>query len=559
MSRSERVAESPPRRDESVTSSIFLWSVAVGVITGLTVSLVSNPGVLAHPELLFWIAGLSVVQLLPVPVSGKLQLSFGFPILLGVAILYAPLAAAFVAFIGSFDPLEVRRKLAPRKSLFNRSQIALSTLAGSAAFHSLGSINSNLGRLLASALCAVAANYSVNVFFVTIAMRVVHGFSLSEALRQLRLGGPAKFLLNYVGLASVGIIIARLYSVPDVRFLGVAALILPLVFGRQMFFRTMALEAAHKELKDRQRVLKALSNRMAEERQDERMRIAAYLHDDLAQMLFRLNLQAQMAKKRLTQGDTTAVGKDLDGILQTKQETSDAIRALIRDLHRSPIGRRGLAEAIQSFADDMSRGATTQITVDVVEVSLPPPIQLLIYQIAREAAMNALKHADAREIRISLAETGEGVALTITDDGKGFDTSAPPPEGHFGSVMMKERALVAGGSYAIQSEVGKGTSITASFPRVWVEEGSELETASVGQTLDAGKRPASGPPIGTAVGPPPRSARAGDANGQGATARALDPLAADEQAPLSPSKAALDSNPATEEQPATPDPRVVPA
>jgi signal transduction histidine kinase len=552
------VAESPPRRDESVTSSIFLWGVALGVIAGLTVSLVRNPKGLADSALLFWIAVLSVVQLLPVPVSSKLQLSFGFPILLGVAILYPPLVAAFVAFIGSFDPLEVRRKLALRKSLFNRSQIALSTLAGSAAFHSLGSVHSGLSRLVASALCAVAANYSVNVFFVTLAMRLVHGFPLREALRQLRLGGPSKFLLNYVGLASVGIIIARLYSLPGVSALGVAAFILPLVFGRQMFFRTMALEAAHKELKDRQRVLKALSNRMAEERQDERMRIAAYLHDDLAQMLFRLNLQAQMAKKRLTQGDTTAVGKDLDGILQTKQETSDAIRALIRDLHRSPIGRRGLAEAIQSFADDMSRGATTQITVDVVEVSLPPPIQLLIYQIAREAAMNALKHAEAHEIRISLGETGDGVALTITDDGKGFDTSAPPPEGHFGSVMMKERALVAGGSYSIQSEVGEGTSITASFPRVWVEEGSELESGQDGQDPDAGERATSRPPIGTAVGPPPRSARAGDANGQGATAVALDPRPTDGEAPLSPSKVALDPVPASDE-PATPDPRVVPA
>ena len=126
----------------------------------------------------------------------------------------------------------------------------------------------------------------------------------------------------------------------------------------------------------------------------------------------------------------------------------------------------------------MSRGGTTQITTDVVEVSLPPPIQLLIYQIAREAAMNALKHAEAREIRISLAETHDGVDLSIADDGKGFDTSAPPPEGHFGSVMMKERALVAGGTYSIQSEVGKGTTITAGFPRVWVEEGSELESTA---------------------------------------------------------------------------------
>ena len=173
--------------------------------------------------------------------------------------------------------------------------------------------------------------------------------------------------------------------------------------------------------------------------------------------------------------------------------------------------------------------------------------------------MNALKHAEAHEIRISLAETGDGVALKITDNGRGFDTSAPPAEGHFGSVMMKERALVAGGSYSIQSEVGKGTSITASFPRVWVEEGSELDSVPDGQSTDTGGRPTSRPPIGTAVGPPPRGARSGDANGQGATAAALEPRPTDGQAPLSPSKAALDPAPASDDQPATPDPRVVPA
>src|SRR2546427_5266969 len=122
----------------------------------------------------------------------------------------------------------------------------------------------------------------------------------------------------------------------------------------------------------------------------------------------------------------------------------------------------------------MSKGPTRLVTY-VVEVSLPPPIQLLIYQISREATMNALKHAQADEISISLSEIEDGVALTIRDDGKGFDTDQAQPEGHFGSVMMRERALVAGGTYSLSSEVGKGTTITATFPRVWVEEGSKLE------------------------------------------------------------------------------------
>ena len=302
--------------------------------------------------------------------------------------------------------------------------------------------------------------------------------------------------------------IAQLHN--DVGPWAVAVFVLPLVFARQMFFRTMALEEASKELKDREHVLRALSNRMAEERQDERMQIAAYLHDDLAQMLFRLNLQVEMAKKRLASGELDSVLKNLDGIITTKNQTSNAIRALIRDLHRSPIGRKGLAEAMQSLAADISKGSRTSITTDVVEVSLPPPIQLLIYQIGREAAMNALKHAEADNIWISLHERDGGVELQIRDDGKGFDTKAPPREGHFGSVMMRERAQVAGGTFALQSEIGKGTMITASFPRVWVEEATLLESSAQPTNGDGngdGASPGTEPPDEGETKRPPRILR----------------------------------------------------
>jgi signal transduction histidine kinase len=464
-------------------------------LASLAVAIARDPGPLAEAHLIFWILVLVGVELLPVQVSGTLQLSLGFPILLGVSILYPPVACATIAFLGSVDPLEVRREIALKKSLFNRSQIAMATAAGSAAFHALGSVDSPLFWLVPIALCAVAAHYVVNIAFVSMAMRLIHGIPIVQGLRRLKLGGFSEFLFNYIGLGSVGIIIARLYTIENVGILAVAAFILPLIFARQMFFRNLALERAHKELKDRGEVLRALSNRMAEERQDERMRIAAYLHDDLAQMLFRLNLQAEMAKKRLTQGDVDAVSRDIEGILSTKQETSNAIRALIRDLHRSPIGRKGLAEALQSFAEDMSKGPTRVVT-DVVEVSLPPPIQLLIYQISREATMNALKHAEAEEIAIVLSQLDDGVVLAIRDDGKGFDINQPQPEGHFGSVMMRERALVAGGTYTLDSEPGKGTSITVTFPRVWVEEGSQLE-ATEGDGAERALRP----PIGTTTGP----------------------------------------------------------
>jgi signal transduction histidine kinase len=492
----------PPKPRESKqepgVALAYMSAVVALALLSLFLAAYQHPSSILRLELLFWLIVLVTVDLLPVPVSQVLQLTLGFPILLGIAILYPPWVAGTIALLGSFDSREIRREITLVKALFNRSQIALATVAGGIVFHALASVQSPLHLLIPSALSAAAVNYCVNVTLVTLAMRLLYPVSFGHVLRQLRFGALWEFLLNYVGLGFVGVIIASLYQ--EVGLWSVAAFILPLVFARQMFFRNIALEEASKELKDREQVLRALSNRMAEERQDERMQIAAYLHDDLAQMLFRLTLQAEMAKKRLAQGEVAAVDRDLDGIMRTKQETSDAIRALIRDLHRSPIGRKGLAEAIQSFAEDMSRGHPTAIATEVIEVSLPPPIQLLIYQIAREATMNALKHAEAAHIGISLEETEDGVRLQIRDDGKGFDTTAPPPEGHFGSVMMRERALVAGGTFSVESEVGQGTTIAASFPRVWVEEGSQLEAAAATAKGASGTQR---PPVGSTTGPVP--------------------------------------------------------
>ena len=127
-----------------------------------------------------------------------------------------------------------------------------------------------------------------------------------------------------------------------------------------MFFRTHALEEAHVELKEREEILRDLSNAMAEERADERLQIAGYLHDDLAQVLFRLSLQVDVARKLLDKNDFVDLRQQLEKIRESKQETSDRIRALIRELHRSPLGAKGLAEALESFTDEVGRDSGVQ-------------------------------------------------------------------------------------------------------------------------------------------------------------------------------------------------------
>jgi signal transduction histidine kinase len=187
-----------------------------------------------------------------------------------------------------------------------------------------------------------------------------------------------------------------------------------------------------------------------------------------------------VASKLLDKGDLEQVSSQLGKIRDSKQETSDRIRALIRDLHRSPLGAKGLAEALESFTDEVGRDSHIRFHRDVENIELPAPIALLVFQIAREGIMNALKHADPTDVTVTVAEEGEDIVLRVKDNGDGFDTSAPGPEGHYGMATMRERAKVGGGTLDVHSAVGLGTTITVRFPIALLqpEQQSDTEPAS---------------------------------------------------------------------------------
>ena len=275
----------------------------------------------------------------------------------------------------------------------------------------------------------------------------------------------------------LGLAIAVMFV--EVEWWVLLTVVAPLVFARQVFFRSQALEEAHKELQEREQVLKTLSNAMAEERADERLQIAGYLHDDLAQVLFRLSIQVDVARKLLEKDEIVAVRDQLEKIRESKQETSERIRALIRDLHRSPLGAKGLAEALESFTDEVGRDSGVAYHRDIDEMPLPAPIALLIFHIAREGVMNSLKHAHATDMWITVLEQDDSIVLELRDNGVGFDTAAPGPEGHFGMAMMRERAQVGGGSFDVQSAPDEGTTITVKFPSSLLQ--SETTTEADGE------------------------------------------------------------------------------
>jgi signal transduction histidine kinase len=434
-------------------------------------------------DLVFWISVIAVVELLHVPVWKSIQVSMGVPLLMAVAFLYPPELAGLVGLLSSSDPRELRHEVSLSRALFNRSQVALSVFFASLTFHALGGSLDSWSGVLRGAPAAVLVDFVVNTTLVSTLVSLIYKTSISEVRRKLRIGNAQEFLVSYVGLGLLGVLLARLYGV---GWWAVAGFVLPLLLARQMFFRTRALEEATKELQDREVVLRALSNRMAEERQDERKAIAGYLHDDLAQVLYRMALHLDISEKQLEKGETHKAREEIIALRQSRNRAMELIRALIRDLHRSPLGRAGLTQSLSSYAHEVERDTGVRMRTELEDIEMAPPVQLLCYHVAREAVMNAVKHAEPSAITITLEPTPEGARLTVTDNGKGFDAEDGEPEGHYGLTMMRERAQVAGGTFKIRSAPGRGTSVTADFPTSWmVEPDGEARRASEAGARDA--------------------------------------------------------------------------
>jgi signal transduction histidine kinase len=418
---------------------------------------------------IFWTVVIGVVEFLPIPIWRSLQVGPGFPLFTAVAFIYPASVAAFIAFLGASDPREIKGQVRPLRALFNRSQLGLAVFCSSSAFHALGGrTNDWVPELVLAAPAAVLAFHIVNIVLVGIALGLTYERPFQEVLRHLKIGNAFEYFVSYLGLGLLGVLLARLYV--DVGSWAVAAFVMPLLLARQMFFRTRALEEATRELQDREAILRSLSTRMAEERQDERKAIAGYLHDDLAQVLYRMSLHLDISEKQLDMGDPDKVRDEIVGLRNSRDRAMELVRGLIKDLHRSPLGREGLNEALRSYATDVQKQTGLTIETQTEEAPMAPPVQLLCYHVAREAVMNAVKHAEASTITITLEKTEEGARLKVHDNGKGFDVDEGEPEGHYGLTMMKERAQVSGGSFRIDSGAGKGTTVTADFPTSWMIE-----------------------------------------------------------------------------------------
>jgi signal transduction histidine kinase len=197
---------------------------------------------------------------------------------------------------------------------------------------------------------------------------------------------------------------------------------------------------------------------------DERRRIARDLHDGMTQELTYILAQSRTLASGT--GDPTVPRRIEDASSRALDEARRAVHALDRE------GSRSFVDELRGLADDLAGRHDVDVSVDVDDADGPEPTPEVtehVLRIVGEAVRNAVRHGDAHDIRISVQSSGmmEPMAhqLTVTDDGAGFDPDATPARhgSGYGLTSMRDRAGALGGTLAIRSAPGWGTTVTLSW------------------------------------------------------------------------------------------------
>jgi signal transduction histidine kinase len=212
------------------------------------------------------------------------------------------------------------------------------------------------------------------------------------------------------------------------------------------------------------RVAAAMEHRYAV-RLEERTRIARDLHDTLLQSLAGVSLQLDGVSKQLV----TAPDRVPKLVARIREQVDSAFRETrvkVWNLRSTALEGKGLGPALREFLEKM--GPTTahcEVTVTGKPLACPPDVEEELLRIAQEAVNNANRHAQANAIRVALEYGVNWLALSISDDGRGFDLNQGiGKSGHWGLKNMQERAALVGAKYTIDTAAGKGTRIEIHVP-----------------------------------------------------------------------------------------------
>src|SRR5579885_1277482 len=216
--------------------------------------------------------------------------------------------------------------------------------------------------------------------------------------------------------------------------------------------------------------MQALAGRVIRAQEEERRRIARELHDDTGQTLTLLLVRLKLLENGA--GDETRQA-EIAELRALVSAAIDRVRRLALDLRPPALDHLGLAASLRSLVRQLKETTPLAISLELPEgqIALSSEQAIAVYRIVQEALTNILKHADARQAWVKLAQQNGQLSIQIQDDGRGFKPLAlergrkQDADGRgLGLFGMEERAHLAGGCLRVESKPGQGTTVLVTIP-----------------------------------------------------------------------------------------------
>jgi two-component system NarL family sensor kinase len=209
------------------------------------------------------------------------------------------------------------------------------------------------------------------------------------------------------------------------------------------------------------------ARRVLEAQEEERAWVSREVHDDALQRLALIGRECGDASRAMA-GRAPEQSHRLNAIQGEVDDLGIFLRGLAHRLHPALIDRGGLYAALSGLGEELQRGYAVQLTVQLPPaealLSINPQRALVLYRIAQEALHNVVKHAGVAAAELRLSASGNGLELSVSDHGRGFDSSKATKSDGIGLIGMRERAYLAEGKVEITSRPGEGTLVRAWFP-----------------------------------------------------------------------------------------------
>ena len=219
------------------------------------------------------------------------------------------------------------------------------------------------------------------------------------------------------------------------------------------------------EVRKSNRQLHALSQRLIQAQEQERLHLSRELHDESGQLLAALLVQLGLLEREAEQDGQ--VRKRISELKETTNEIQTNLHQLAVDLRPASLDHLGLVTALEQYVNDFNQQYNIQVEFEAVGMRkerLPNDVETAIFRIVQESLTNVILHAEATHVDVVISRRSRHVAATIEDNGVGFMPTTPTYEDHLGLFGMRERVEMLGGRFTIESSPGVGTTVNVEVP-----------------------------------------------------------------------------------------------